>query len=223
MSTRQVVFNGNDYDFYYGGTLPSFGKKYGLLTPVIPLGYADYGKTRRFFFLWSCECGKTKAYPIKEVVSGKTKSCGCLSYSLNPSGWTKSRNPKLSSWRLLYSRCKNNAKHRRLEFSITFEQFVEVSSKNCFFCNKKPRAFNKWDENWAWEKAKHITEDERVSYQVFASGIDRIDSSLGYLPENIQACCKNCNRAKMDLSQSEFLDLVAAIYKHRVVCAGPWS
>ena len=49
------------------------GEKYGRLTaikqdPDKPTGY----------WIWKCECGNTKTIKADSVVSGKTKSCGCL-------------------------------------------------------------------------------------------------------------------------------------------------
>lgn len=37
--------------------------------------------------------------------------------------------------------------------------------------------------------------------------VDRIDSSLGYVPGNVQLVCDYVNTAKGDLSQAEFLDM----------------
>jgi hypothetical protein len=214
--TKQVVFNGIKYDFWYAGAMPEADKKYGILSPIMPIGHHEYGKAARFFFLWRCDCGKIKSYPVKEVLSGKSKSCGCLSYNLNPSGWTKSRNPPMSSWKTLYNRYKQSATHRRLNFNISLEFFISMASCNCSFCGDGLRVFNKWNESSARAKAKHITADEMKKYEITVSGIDRINSSLGYTEENCQPCCKDCNRAKMDLSEQEFLCLVKKIYMKRI-------
>lgn len=37
-------------------------------------------------------------------------------------------------------------------------------------------------------------------------GIDRIDSSLGYLKDNCVPCCTVCNYMKKDFKQSQFID-----------------
>jgi hypothetical protein len=44
-----------------------------------------------------------------------------------------------------------------------------------------------------------------------ARGIDRRDNSVGYLISNCAPCCKNCNLAKRDMSEAEFLRWVARI------------
>lgn len=196
--------------------MPEANKKYGILCPIMPIGHYEYGKCKRFFFLWQCDCGKMKSYPVKEVLSGKTKSCGCLSYNLNPSGWTKSRNPPMSSWKILYNRYKQSAAHRNLDFDISLEFFILTASRNCSFCGSALRPFNKWSEPSAMAKAKHITAEEMKKYEILVSGVDRIDNLVGYTEQNCQPCCKDCNRAKMDLSEQEFLSLVKKIYLKRI-------
>jgi hypothetical protein len=214
-ANKCVIFKEKSYPFAYRGQLPDPCKKYALLTAVEPVGYRYYGKQNRFFFLWNCDCGKAKEYPVKEVLSGNCKSCGCLSYSLNPSGWTKSRNPQLSSWRALYNRYKSSAAHRSIDFNISLDDFIDTASKPCSFCGDGMGKYSKWQEPWTQSKGRFITEQEKKAYIIAKTGIDRIDSKMGYAPINIQPCCKNCNRAKMDLSQEDFLSLVEKIYLHR--------
>ena len=48
------------------------------------------------------------------------------------------------------------------------------------------------------------------------SGLDRIDSSLGYIQGNVIPCCRKCNMAKANLSQNEFLELISAIYHCKI-------
>ncbi len=48
------------------------------------------------------------------------------------------------------------------------------------------------------------------------NGIDRVDSSIGYIEENCVSCCKICNRAKSDASFDEIYDWLNRIYKKSV-------
>jgi hypothetical protein len=217
-SSKSIVFRERSYPFAYRGRLPEPSKKYALLTAVEPVGYRYYGKQKRFFFLWNCDCGKTKEYPVKEVLSGNCKSCGCLSYNLNPSGWTKSRNPQLSSWRVLYKQYKSSAAHRSIDFNISLDDFINVASKPCSFCGDGMGEYSKWQEPWTQAKGRFITAQEKKTYIIAKTGVDRINSKIGYAPSNIQPCCKNCNRAKMDLNQKDFLLLVEKIYLHKFCC-----
>jgi hypothetical protein len=46
------------------------------------------------------------------------------------------------------------------------------------------------------------------------SGIDRVNSSIGYNKENCVPCCDKCNKAKLAMTKEEFLEWVKAVYKH---------
>lgn len=51
------------------------GQKFKLLTAVKFTGKDKYGKS---IWEFKCDCGNIKSIPIHQVVSGSTKSCGCL-------------------------------------------------------------------------------------------------------------------------------------------------
>lgn len=58
---------------------------------------------------------------------------------------------------------------------ITESQFKEIASQNCYYCGVEG-----------------------------PNGIDRIDSSRGYVEGNCVPCCKHCNYAKGNLSIGDF-------------------
>lgn len=45
-------------------------------------------------------------------------------------------------------------------------------------------------------------------------GLDRVDSSRGYTPDNVVPCCKTCNSAKSSLSLEEFRAWVRRVYQN---------
>ena len=55
------------------------GKKFGKLTII---SEAEYIKNTRVKWLCQCDCGNSKIASARELKSGDTKSCGCLSKSL---------------------------------------------------------------------------------------------------------------------------------------------
>jgi hypothetical protein len=95
---------------------------------------------------------------------------------------------------------KNSAKNRNLEYCIEDGQLKEICSSKCYYCGVGPSNFIK-------VRRKDL---ETVIYQ----GIDRINSSIGYLPYNVRPCCKDCNRAKSELSDENFKILIVRIYNH---------
>lgn len=44
-------------------------------------------------------------------------------------------------------------------------------------------------------------------------GVDRIDSSKGYMLGNIVTCCKRCNAAKSDMPLSEWIERTTKLYE----------
>lgn len=76
-----------------------------------------------------------------------------------------------------YQSYKRSAKERNLEFHLTYEQFVEKFwGKVCFYCGAN------------------------------SSGIDRLDSSKGYIYGNMVTCCTQCNYMKRDYTKEEFIN-----------------
>jgi hypothetical protein len=111
------------------------------------------------------------------------------------------------SKRSLYQNYQNGAKSRGLEFSLTFEEFVDLTGKDCSYCGALPQ--NKYPSRQA------KGQDNPLKYYYY-NGLDRVDPKLGYILDNVQPCCADCNYAKSDLTEEEFLILVEKIYKNRI-------
>jgi hypothetical protein len=86
-----------------------------------------------------------------------------------------------------YKEIELSTKYRKKSFNITYEHFLEKFwNKPCNYCGDK----------------------------INGGGIDRVDSSMGYEPDNCVPCCPNCNRMKMALSVSDFLSHIQKIINH---------
>lgn len=72
---------------------------------------------------------------------------------------------------------KHSAKKREYDFTLSPEEFSKIIVKPCTYCGE---------------------DNERM-------GIDRIDNSLGYVPQNSTSCCKNCNMMKKAMTVNDFL------------------
>lgn len=83
----------------------------------------------------------------------------------------------------IFNAYRKRARRKGLAFDLTLEEFVRVLVCPCRFCGKK------------------------------ATGIDRIDSTRGYIPTNIQSCCFVCNTMKWTLTMEEFAAHVRRIAK----------
>lgn len=75
-----------------------------------------------------------------------------------------------------YQTYKKGAKYRGLVFDISFEDFNNIVSKVCFYCGN------------------------------VGGGLDRMDSSMGYIKNNVVPCCSQCNYMKLDYSVDEFIN-----------------
>lgn len=145
-------------------------------------------------FKCKCECGRIVSKRAYDVIKGHTKSCGCLAKELASERLKEaSKNRiriKVDPIKVLYKRYQSGASRRDLEFSLTFEQFARIVKKNCAYCGIMPKAG--------------------------LTGVDRIDSSKGYIMGNCNPACKTCNISKWTLSKTEFLGMVKRIYKHSI-------
>lgn len=168
------------------------GKTYNRWTVLVkaPSRRSPGGQSRAY---WTCECscGAVKSVYSHSLLSGKSVSCGCYkSRQKLPPGVSAMRN-RLASYR-------SRAKKLNLIFDLSESQFEVLTKSSCFYCDSSPS-----------NTAKGYK--DRGSYNY--SGIDRVDNDLGYTLSNVVAACKNCNKAKLDLSQPQFFSLVRKIYE----------
>jgi hypothetical protein len=147
------------------------------------------------FALWECkcDCGKIRITNSHEINRGHTKSCGCLKY--------EGSNRKLplgeAAFNQALSKIKCAARTRGIEFSLTKSDFRALVSQNCFYCNQPP---------------SNIYKNSIKNGTFIGSGIDRIDSSKGYIVGNVVACCGSCNWAKGSRTQEAFKLWVRKVY-----------
>lgn len=122
-----------------------------------------------YYLLWRCDCGKEKVIEVKDVISGHTKSCGCLAIET------------------IVARSTIHGQARREKISPTFITWVSMNDR-CYV--KTSSSYKKYG-------AKGITVCDRWrgkgAFQNFLQDmgerpqgmtIDRIDGSKGYTPDN---------------------------------------
>lgn len=101
-----------------------------------------------------------------------------------------------------YNRCKQNAISRGFNFSLSKEEFIKLSQKNCSYCGAKPI------------EVQSLKRYNRTGVPIYMNGIDRIDSTKGYSIENCTACCETCNRMKLNYDINFFYTHVEKIYNY---------
>jgi len=110
--------------------------------------------------------------------------------------------------RYLFTKYKKEARRKKREFKLSFELFKELVFKNCEYCGIEPSNTVNILKNYDLSKEKEA--QGFISY----NGIDRIDSSKGYIEGNVRTCCKHCNYAKLNRTEEEFKAWIIRVYIH---------
>jgi len=82
-----------------------------------------------------------------------------------------------------------NAEKRKLDMTITFEEYEKLGKEVCYLCGTPPK--------------------EGLLY-----GLDRVDNDKGYIPDNVQPCCFTCNGMKSKRTLQDFLTQCKLIAEH---------
>lgn len=136
-----------------------------------------------------CDCGKEVWVQTHALLIGHTKACGCL--KTLPVGQAAKNSLMLDY--------KHGARKRGLEWQLSYDDFIALTTDNCYFCGCAPyRVKSKASYNGTF----------------IYNGIDRLNNDLGYFKENCVTCCWICNNAKGDLSLEEFMQWLKRIRNH---------
>ena len=137
--------------------------------------------------------------------SGNTKSCGCLSKEVKKAKRLPNNQGVINHIILQY---KRHARDRNLSWNLTYEQVEKIIQEPCFYCGA--------------EKSNHkVTKNCKEGYD--HNGIDRIDSSVVYEPNNVVSCCKICNHAKSNLTKDDFINWAIRVAEHSKAMAEQWG
>jgi hypothetical protein len=87
-----------------------------------------------------------------------------------------------------YSRYKDRAIKKKLDFTITSIEFDMIRSYDCYLCGKQ-------------------------TIDTHRNGVDRYDNSIGYIFDNCRTCCADCNYMKMKFTYDNLMDKLKMIYE----------
>ena len=182
------------------------GDKFGRLVVIRKDGvHTKPCGTTQSKYLCRCECGNTVSVLMQNLKNGNTKSCGCLVKELKEQTILPDHRGVKNQIILQY---KRHAKDRGLCWELDYETVSNIISSPCFYCG-------------AEKSNRKITKNCREGYEY--NGIDRIDSSKGYVLNNVVPCCKTCNRAKLDMSQKDFILWLQKAASHTRAMASQWG
>lgn len=81
---------------------------------------------------------------------------------------------------------------------IEYEEFLELTSSNCYYCNAPPTRLRKHRNHTPYPY----------------NGLDKMDPNGGYVKGNIVPCCWRCNRMKSNLTHDAFIEYIYKILKN---------
>ncbi len=152
------------------------------------------------YWLMKCSCGTERVVCYDSYKTGKSLSCGCYRNALAIGGSLRGGN-RLSVGEsarnqllLIYRR---GAQRRGVEFVLTKEEFLSLTSSDCHYCGSPPTQI--------LDRAKYVGKGNGAYVY---NGIDRVDSVAGYTPVNCVPCCRPCNYAKSDMDLAEFMSWI---------------
>ena len=177
------------------------GKTNGVLTCISIEGYKydSVSKSDRAFVRCICSNCNSESVVRAERITSKTqipKSCtncyGKVIGSINHDRYYRqseadSEYQYRTNQKLsaCLSKFKHGAYQRSLLWDLTDERAVELLKSACYYCGSEP-----------------------------SFGIDRIDSSKGYVADNVVSCCGMCNIMKNKFPQESFLMQLRRICNH---------
>lgn len=172
------------------------GQRFGMLTAIRRVGSerrrnGKRGPQRQGKWLCRCDCGNEVTVSRQNLVSGHHSSCGC-----NKHGPSKGFALGEAAFRAVLRGYQAGAEARGLSWNLSEDEFRRLTQLDCHYCGVEPRTRSKG----------HPTSGGFVY-----NGIDRIDSALGYEPDNVLPACKLCNYAKRDLPYEDFMAWVARL------------
>jgi 5-methylcytosine-specific restriction endonuclease McrA len=150
----------------------------------------------------ACDCGNYKTVRADYLGSPATKSCGCSKYDRRRTLY-RFKNPLppgRAARNIVFATYRSSARARGLAWELTSEQFDKITSKNCTYCGCPPSMVKR--------------NPYRNSSEWVYTGVDRVESAVGYTPENVVPCCEICNRAKWDMPYDAFVAWIARLTEY---------
>lgn len=127
----------------------------------------------------------------REKILQDTKKRNIEWYSKNKNNVSLKRHGLSERFRRYIYNCKT----KKRDFFLSKEDFEIITSKACYYCG-----------------GYNISENSLIDItNLNYCGIDRIDNSKSYIKENCVPCCNICNRMKLDMNLTNFIEHIKKI------------
>ena len=170
------------------------GNRYGELTVLEYISKYITPKGRHADSIWlcKCSCGNYTETMGTNLRKGFTRSCRTCGNKRQAKAISLPEGE--AAFNYVYAEYKRSAKRRKHKWALSKTQFRKLTQGSCTYCGSKP---------------SNIIEKSDLNGPYIYNGIDRIDNSKGYVPNNCTACCRNCNTQKGSIT----LDIVYKVHE----------
>jgi len=142
-----------------------------------------------------CDCGVSKHIRQGALLGGATTSCGCLAHPKAAENKNWKGYGDISSVR--FGLIKRSAKNRGYNFTVTIEYLWEL--------------FLKQNKKCALSGIELYFQD--IKGGKFTASLDRIDSSIGYVENNLQWVHTELNILKGNMANDKFINWCKMVSK----------
>lgn len=139
-----------------------------------------------------CKCGKERLVALHNLRPGGVKHCGRCRVG------TSRKDPRDKIVDGVIRDYRYRAMKQELEFSLTREDVTALLFSPCTYCGAAPA------------NIKYAQQATEIPY----NGIDRIDSTGGYVIGNVAPACIICNRAKSSMAIEAFEAWLLRVASH---------
>jgi hypothetical protein len=177
------------------------GEKFGLLV-VLRWSCTKRGSSRGKglikrtpFWIVRCVCGAELEVCGKKLKNGTRTSCG--NRKVHPE-FRRTLVTKEQAGHRVFVSYKKSARKRGIEWGLSEGDFYQMITSPCHYSGSLPK--------------KPIVTDSGI---FLWNGVDRVDSSKGYFPDNCVPCSAFANTAKLDRPYSEFIEWLDQVAEFR--------
>lgn len=197
------------------------GTKVGEWTVLSLSNFRKYeyksGKVMVQYCTVRCSCGNTSEVSAYSLVARKSNKCKVCVGKLAPkppilsgtanAGYRGTQNISKD----YFSGVRRKAEKRNYEFSVSIEDLQnqwDLQNGKCAYTGVQLICAR------ASKSTSFVNPYEALSNK---ASLDRIDSTIGYTPGNIEWVSATINSMKTRLSEKVFLEIIANIYNHRIL------
>lgn len=156
------------------------------------------GNTHHIWLVECTNCGNKVETQSQKVFASKIGCKKCYGQAMSGSNSCHWKGGRTVPGYFLSKVIFGSKRSRDIEVSITIEYLDELWERQEGKC-----VYTGWDLSFG------------KSGVLGTASLDRIDSSIGYVEENVQFVHKDVNTMKWELSNARFLEICSAIHNYR--------